>query len=98
MKPNRGQPYDPCNYGDIRKRMIRETSQFLSCALSGKIRPPRIPARKVSEGGYEVLKNHFFGKIMARRFWRSWFASETDPQHDAEDRADKRRSNQHTTE
>ncbi|QDU70760.1 hypothetical protein [Mucisphaera calidilacus] len=83
MKPARRQPQDPFHYGDIRRRMIDETSHFLSEAMRGRIRTPRIPARQVSEGGYGDLRHNVMGKLLVRHFWRLWFASDKNPDDDA---------------
>ena len=71
MKPGR-MPRGPKDLGPIRERMIAETSYFLGEAMRGRIVTPRIPTRKVSEGGFSMLRNHPLGRLLARHFWRNW--------------------------
>jgi len=49
--------------------MIGEHSAWLSDALAGNRRPPRIPTRKVSEGGFAGLVNTPGGRYRAERWW-----------------------------
>jgi hypothetical protein len=56
---------------DAGLRMIREHSRWLTRALGGRrTRPlPRIPVRKVSEGGFGKLMSTPVGRFRAERWW-----------------------------
>lgn len=54
---------------DSRRRMIAETEAFLNWALRrGDL--PRIPRRKVSDGGFTSLLRHPGARAAAARFWQ----------------------------
>lgn len=51
---------------DARARAIAETSAFLTWALSEDRRLPRIPRRRVDQGGFgEMMRRPLAGKIVA---------------------------------
>ena len=49
--------------------MIAETSAFLSWALRNHRRLPRIPRRRVSEGGFKMLLRQPGAKAAIGRWW-----------------------------
>ena len=57
----------------ISSRMIREHSAWLTRMLRGaggrKARAPRIPVRRVSEGGFARLMSTPAGRYRAERWW-----------------------------
>jgi hypothetical protein len=53
---------------DRRERMIAETSAFLTWALSSGVDVPRIPRRRVEEGGFARLL-HLPGARTAMNYW-----------------------------
>ena len=54
---------------ETRERMIRQTNAFLTLALRGKIDSPRIPRRRLDQGGFAALLRRPGGKALARRIW-----------------------------
>ncbi|MEX0745957.1 MAG: hypothetical protein WD118_10195 [Phycisphaeraceae bacterium] len=55
---------------ESRERMIAETSAFLSWALAREHRLPRIPRRRVSEGGFSDLLRRPEARAMVTHWWR----------------------------
>ncbi len=53
-----------------RQRMIAETSAFLEWALSDGQGLPRIPRRRVDEGGFTMMMRRPLGRIIAAHWWR----------------------------
>lgn len=56
---------------DARRRMIRETSVFLSWALGAADLFPDIPARAVRDGGFDALLNPQGGERLALVWWET---------------------------
>ena len=54
-----------------RERMIREHAQWLTRATRLGYRCPRIPVRKVSEGGFARLMTSRAGRLYAAGWWES---------------------------
>ncbi len=54
---------------DARIRAINETSAFLTWALKRERNLPRIPARRVDQGGFTDLLNRPGTRAMATRYW-----------------------------
>ncbi|MEX0776742.1 MAG: hypothetical protein WD042_13650 [Phycisphaeraceae bacterium] len=54
---------------DLRLRMIDETSAFLTWALAEERQVPRIPCRRVDDGGFEALLARPGARALARRWW-----------------------------
>lgn len=54
---------------DDRKAMIDETGAFLSWALSTDADLPRIPMRRVEDGGFEFVSHHRGARALAERWW-----------------------------
>lgn len=44
-------------------------SRWLSDAIAGRMDPPRIPTRKVSEGGFSRMLGRPGGRERAERWW-----------------------------
>lgn len=59
---------------DLRREMIRETSAFLSWALAQGADMPRIPRRRVSEGGFAGLMQVPGARAAAAAFWERAFS------------------------
>ncbi|WP_428386159.1 hypothetical protein [Mucisphaera sp.] len=78
MKPGRPSYNGLSNIDPLRRRMVAETNHFLNLALRGDIHTPRIPTRKVDEGGFGMLKNNIMGQLLVRHFWRSWINRDDD--------------------
>ena len=58
------------------ERARREHAQWLTRAtMGGGVRAPRIPVRKVSEGGYEFVRNSPDGREWADAWWKGAFRS-----------------------
>ncbi len=64
---------DDTNLSTQRERWIHQHSAFLNAALSGKITPPRIPRRRVDDGGFtdyirrpgvRALMNNWWTRIL----------------------------------
>lgn len=58
--------------GDLRRRTIRETSAFLSWVFARPERQrslPRIPVRRVDEGGYDALLARPGARAAVGRWW-----------------------------
>lgn len=53
--------------------MRRAHSSWLSRAVKHGSRPPRIPVRKVSEGGWDELMSTPEGRAWADEFWQGAF-------------------------
>jgi hypothetical protein len=52
------------------KQMIEHTNRFLSRMLGpGRRRIPRIPRRRVDQGGYEFVRKHAGARALAEHFW-----------------------------
>jgi hypothetical protein len=49
--------------------MIRQTEAFLTLALRGHVHAPRIPRRRVDQGGFAELMQRPGGRAFAQRFW-----------------------------
>ena len=57
-------------YGEQRRFMIRETEAFLNFALGeGRRRFPRVPRRRVSEGGFVRLLKQPGARRAMMRWW-----------------------------
>jgi hypothetical protein len=56
--------------------MRRAHSEWLSAALRWGMKPPRIPTRKVSDGGWGSLMLTPEGRAWAEEFWQSALAEE----------------------
>lgn len=54
---------------DERQKMIAETSAFLSWAMREDAELPRIPMRRVDEGGFGFVSGHRGAKALAERWW-----------------------------
>ncbi|MEX0655550.1 MAG: hypothetical protein WDZ31_08625 [Phycisphaeraceae bacterium] len=55
---------------DTREQMIAETEAFLSWALHGERPLPRIPRRRVDEGGYTSLLRQPGARAAVVHWWR----------------------------
>lgn len=53
-----------------RHRMIAETNAFLDWALGNGEGLPRIPRRRVDQGGFTELMRRPLAKIVAAHWWR----------------------------
>ncbi len=62
---------------DPRRRMIRETEQFLSWALAKERHLPRIPRRRVDQGGFTGLLNMPHAKTIVNHWW-GWALDKAD--------------------
>ena len=54
---------------NLRVQMIHETSVFLSWALSTPRAMPRIPRRRVDEGGFAALLKRPGARALVDRWW-----------------------------
>ena len=55
---------------DLRRQMIDETSALITWALAAQDQLPRIPTRRVDEGGFTAIMRHVPGaRAMADRWW-----------------------------
>ncbi|MCC5829426.1 MAG: hypothetical protein JJU36_08260 [Phycisphaeraceae bacterium] len=54
---------------DIPRRMAEETSAFLTWALSGSHDMPRIPRRRVDEGGFGSMLKMPGARRLVYRWW-----------------------------
>lgn len=54
---------------DLRRQMILETSLFLSWALERERGLPRIPRRRVDQGGFTALLREGGARAMLDRWW-----------------------------
>jgi len=63
-KPDSGPAPD-----DRRLRMIAETEVFLNWALANRSKLPRIPRRRVSEGGFTAILKNPGARALVGRFW-----------------------------
>ena len=64
-KPDSGPPPQ-----DLRLKMIADTEAFINWALANSSQMPRIPRRRVSEGGFTVILRNPGARAMVGRFWR----------------------------
>lgn len=53
-----------------RRRMIAETNAFLNWALGNGKNLPRIPRRRVDQGGFTELMRRPLARIAAAHWWR----------------------------
>jgi hypothetical protein len=53
----------------IGQRMAREHSSWLTRILRGRAAMPRIPVRRISEGGFAQLMSTPSGRARAERWW-----------------------------
>jgi hypothetical protein len=53
--------------------MIHETSAWLTWALDHRIEVPRIPSRRVDEGGFDRLMRLPGAKAVINRWWAKTF-------------------------
>lgn len=53
----------------LREKMIRETNAFLSWSLAKDRGLPRIPRRRVDEGGFSTILRHPGAMAIVRRWW-----------------------------
>ncbi|HAI10734.1 MAG TPA: hypothetical protein DCM28_03460 [Phycisphaerales bacterium] len=51
------------------RQMIESTNRYLSFMLNGKRRIPRIPRRRVDQGGFDWIRNRPGAKALAEHFW-----------------------------
>ena len=58
---------------DLRGQMISDTNKFLSWALHNPDQVPRIPRRRVDEGGFSTLLQHPGAKALVQRWWNRVF-------------------------
>ncbi|MDX1681895.1 MAG: hypothetical protein R3336_02135 [Phycisphaeraceae bacterium] len=65
IRLGRRRPWIPAT----RDRMIRETSAFLTRALRRR-RMPRIPTRRLDQGGFTEILRHRGARAAANHFWR----------------------------
>jgi hypothetical protein len=54
---------------ETRESMIHQTNAFLNWAMSENRPLPRIPRRRVDEGGFTQLLLHPGARALARQFW-----------------------------
>lgn len=54
---------------DIHQKMVDETSEFLTWALSEDRRLPRIPRKRVDQGGFRELLAVPGAKKLVHRWW-----------------------------
>ncbi len=54
---------------DLRADMIRQTSEFLTWALAADRGLPRIPRRRVDQGGFSALLRQPGVRAMVDRWW-----------------------------
>lgn len=54
---------------NLREQMIRETNAFLSWSLARDRGLPRIPRRRVDQGGFNFLARHAGARLLAIRWW-----------------------------
>ncbi len=55
--------------GVLRRRMIRQHARWLTAALKGRKVAPRIPTRRVDEGGFARLMSTPRGRQAASEWW-----------------------------
>jgi len=53
-----------------RRVMIAETNAFLNWALGDERALPRIPRRRVDQGGFTELMRRPLARVMATHWWR----------------------------
>lgn len=68
MVYRRRQSYE--SYEQRHRRMIAETSAFLSWALRHPEQVPRLPRRRVDEGGFKAILSRPGAREAVRSFWR----------------------------
>jgi len=61
--------------GSFARRLIREHAQWLTRALRSGRPQPRIPVRKVADGGFVRLSRTREGRRIAEQWWFSAFES-----------------------
>lgn len=54
---------------DLRQEAIDETSAFLSWALAQDGRAPRIPTRRVYQGGFTSMLRERAARVLVDRWW-----------------------------
>ena len=54
---------------DMRRQMIAETSAYLSWALRNGAEAPRIPTRRVSQGGFTGIMRQRGMRAVVMAFW-----------------------------
>jgi len=67
----------PFNRDDLTSKAAafrRTHERWLSLALAGRGTMPRIPVRRVDEGGFDDLLSRPRGREIARRWWQMAFA------------------------
>jgi hypothetical protein len=57
------------NAYDRRERMIHETSAFLTWALTSGVRLPRIPRRRVDDGGFAEMMRLPAARAAVNYWW-----------------------------
>lgn len=62
-------PGDRARPRDLRREMIAETSAFLTWALSGDRGLPRIPRRRVDQGGFSQFVRQPGVRALIDRWW-----------------------------
>lgn len=58
------------DWEDVGARMCRAHSEWLTAALRRGCKPPRIPVRRVSEGGWGEMMATEEGRAWAAEFWQ----------------------------
>lgn len=58
------------SYDARRRRMIAETSAFLTWALQHPHEVPRLPRRRVDEGGFKAMLSRPGAKAAVAAFWQ----------------------------
>lgn len=58
------------DWEEAAERMRRVHSEWLTGAMKHGKRPPRIPVRKVSEGGWSAMMETEAGRAWAEEFWQ----------------------------
>jgi hypothetical protein len=67
---SRGPDRLPIDQRFDRRQMIAETNAFLNWALGDGQGLPRIPRRRVDQGGFTELMRRPLARIMATHWWR----------------------------
>ncbi len=58
------------DWEDVAERMRRAHSEWLTAALRRGAKAPRIPVRRVSEGGWDSMMATEEGRAWAAEFWQ----------------------------